>query len=162
MHMRRDGRAEIRETVSTERGPRSRTLAIFRDVLRPEVLEQAQARASRPLDVGQLIQRAEALGIRTTTRREDRQIRDLLVSLRRGAQLDPILVKVLRDALGRIDTPPVPEALAEVAEWVGASEAERGEALRGLLRVYGRIAESRPRRRRRRERRFPRFRSRAA
>jgi hypothetical protein len=55
----------------------------------------------------------------------------------------------------------LPEAVADVAEWVGASAAQRGAALRELLDLYGRIAASRPPSPRQRERpRFPRFSSR--
>ena len=50
-----------------------------------------------------------------------------------------------------------PESLAEVSEWLGASAAERGSALRELLDLYGRVAENRPPRRRRERARFPRF-----
>lgn len=162
LHQRRDGRAEIRETVTTERGPRSRTLAIFRGALGPEVFERAEARATRPVDRDALIERAERLGIRTTARREDREVRAFLRALRHDVPMSPALVRAAKDALARIDVPAVPAWIAEVAEWIGAGEAERGEALRGLVRVYGRIAQSRPPRRQRSARRFPRFRSRPA
>jgi hypothetical protein len=67
------------------------------------------------------------------------------------------MATLLRRALERAPVEPVPERLAEVAEWVGAPEVERGRALRDLLDLYGRIAASRPALRERERRRFPRF-----
>lgn len=154
---RADGRLEIRESVSTPRGPRSRTLAAFRGALTPDVLERARARATRPFDPSQLVQRARQLGVPVTARREDRAARDLLAQLRRGERLHPVLAFLLRAALARTPAEEIPAELAEVAEWIGASPAERGQALRGLLRVYDRIARSRGRVRSRRRRRFPHF-----
>ena len=87
---------------------------------------------------------------------------EFLGALRQGSTMDPVLVRIAQNELARIEAPEIPTHLAEVAEWIAASDAERGEALRGLVRVYGRIARSRPPRRRRRERRFPRFQSRPA
>ena len=155
---RRDGRVEIRETRSTERGPRSTTLASFRGALTPDVLEQAAGRARRPFDRARLRERARELGIPVRTQRDDRAARALLAQLRDGT-VDPVLVGLLARALADAPAAPVPEPLAEVAEWLGASPAERGRALRGLLRVHDRIARGRPAPRRRRTR-FPRFQSR--
>jgi hypothetical protein len=156
---RRDGRLEIRETQGTERGPRARTLVSFRGALTPDVLEQARERAARPLDRGALLTRARELGVPLAKRRTDRAARELLRALRRGAP-DPVLVHLLLRALERLPATPAGPELAEVSEWVGAGEAERGEALRGLLRVSDRIAASAARRRPRPRRAFPRFSSR--
>src|SRR4029453_939420 len=46
---RKNGAWEIRETRSTSDGPRSTTLASFRE-LTDEVIERARSRASKPLD----------------------------------------------------------------------------------------------------------------
>jgi hypothetical protein len=157
IYRRADGRLEIRESVSTPRGPRSRTLASFRGALTPEILERASDRASQPFDREKLLERVRALGVPVTRRREDRAARTLLAQLRRGNALHPVLASLLRAALS---SPPLEEVhaeLADVGEWVGASLAERGEALRGLLRVYDRIARSREAVRARPRQRFPRF-----
>lgn len=151
---------EIREAVTTPAGPRSRTLASFRGALTPEVLEAAAGRASRPFRPERLLARARALGIPVSRRREDRPARELLAALRRGAAIDPVLVGLLKEALEGVPETPPPPALAEVAEWVGASDAERGQALRDLLRLSGRIRASRTLPRERRRASFPRFRSR--
>ncbi len=154
---RKDGRFEIREAVSTEKGPRSRTLASFRGVLAPEVLERAGRRASRPFDPEALVARAVGLGIPVTRRREDRPARELLAALRRGASIDPVLVGLLKSALEASPAAEAPARLAEVVEWIGRGEARRGEALRGLLRLYDRVVRSRGRVRARRKPPFPRF-----
>ncbi|RIL05259.1 MAG: hypothetical protein DCC71_11050 [Proteobacteria bacterium] len=161
--VRRGGdRFDVRESVATPAGPRSRTLATFRARLTPEVLERAAARAERRFDRDALLAAAERLGLVTTERREDRAARELLAELRCGARIDPVLVTLLRDALASAESAPVPAALAEVAEWVGVPAARRGEALRDLLRVSDRIVRSRGPVRARAERAFPRFSSRRA
>jgi hypothetical protein len=159
---RADGRVEIRETRRTLRGPRSRTLASFRGALTPDLLDAAEGRAGRALDRERLIERASELGIPTTLRRSDGPARALLAQLHSGVALDPLLAEALRQALDRAPEVPVPEGFAEVVEWIGAGDAERGHALRGLLRVSDRIASSRGAIRRRPARRFPRFESRPA
>ena len=54
-------RFEIRESLTTDRGPRSRTLASF-SVLDPVVLKKAQGRAIGPIDVDVIVRKARALG----------------------------------------------------------------------------------------------------
>ena len=157
---RSPSRIEIRESRLTPRGARSRVLASFSDALTGDVLGRAGSRASRPFDAGALARRARALGIPVRERSREPEARALLARLRRGDPLDPVLAASLRHALARLPETSVPEPLAEVAEWVGASAAERGAALRELLDLYGRIEESRPARRRREAARFPRFSSR--
>ena len=156
------GRFDIRESVLTARGPRSRTLATFRGALTPEALERAGRRATRPLDPALLRARAEALGIPVSARRHDRAARELLAALRAGATIDPALAHLLREALAAQPAAPPPEPLREVAEWIGADDAERGRALRDLLRVSDRIVRSRAPVQERRHARFPRIRSRRA
>ncbi len=90
-------------------------------------------------------------------RSHEPEARALLARLRRGDPLDPGLAASLRHALARRPETPVPEQLAEVSEWLGASAAERGAALRELLDLADRIARSRPARRRREGPRFPHF-----
>lgn len=155
--LRKDGRIDVRESLATPAGPRSRTLATFRGALTPEVLERARARATRPLDAAALEARAAELGVAVTSRREDRAARELLAHLRRGGSVDPVLVTLLRDALARVPAAPVPEALADVAEWVGVDAERRAEALRGLLRVSDRIVRGGARRPAAAASRFPRF-----
>ncbi len=157
LRQRDDGRVEIRETVTTPRGPRSRTLATFRGVLTPEVLDRAAARAVQPFDRDEIAARALEVGLALSSRRGDREARDLLRALRSQIPVDPVLVKLLRSALRGSPEGDPPPQLAELAEWIGASPAQHGQALRGLLRVYDRIVRSRAPRRTRPTPTFPRF-----
>ena len=154
------GRFDIRESVATPDGPRSHTLASFRGALTPEVLDEAQRRASRPFERARLEARAVELGVPVTERREDRAARDLLAALRSGAPIDPVLVSSLKQILDELPAAPLPALLTEVAEWVGTDEAKRGAALRDLLRLSDRIVRSRRAVRTRPHVPFPRFRSR--
>ncbi len=142
--IRRQGRrCEIRECLVTERGPRQHMLVSCTGVLTPEVLGRAEACARRPFDRAKVVARARTLGVPVTQRRLFPEARVLLGALQRGAGLDPRLVTLLRAALELLPAAPVPEHLAEAAEWIGQPEAERGRALRGLLRTAGRILRSR-------------------
>lgn len=158
--IRAQGQAyEIRECRSTDRGPRQYVLARFRDVLTPEVLEQAEARARRPFDRGKLVASARSRGIPVSPHRTDAAARRLLAELRAGGSVEPGLVALLREALGMLDAEPVPAHLEDAAEWIGRSQVERGKALRGLLRTASRIAHSVGARREPEQPSFPRFRS---
>jgi len=139
------GVIEIRECVSTARGPRQRALARFRGVLTPEVLDRAAAAARRPFDRRALIDRARARGISVAEQPRSSAARRLLADLRAGRSLDPTLVTLLREALAGQEGRALPDHLVDPAEWLGRSEAARGRALRGLLRVASRVARSRAR-----------------
>jgi hypothetical protein len=142
--IRRQGHSfEIRECLSTERGPRQRPLARFRRVLTPEVLDRAEAAARRPFDRQALLERASRQGIPIAAERRHPEARRLLAHLRAGRALDPTLVALLCDALALRASEPLPPHLNDVAEWVGQSEAVRGKALRGLLRTASRVLRSR-------------------
>lgn len=160
--IRRQGRRyEIRECRSTPRGPRQYVLASFTGVLTPEILDAAEQAAQRPFDRERLVARARGLGAGVSRRRRNRAARALLASLQRGAPLDPRLVTLLREALEPLPAAPLPEHLEEASEWLGQPEADRGRALRGLLRTADRIREARGALRARDERRYPRFHSEA-
>ena len=142
--IRRQGdRFEIRECLSSGRGPRQRPLARFRRVLTPEILDQAEAAARRPFDRRALVERARRQGIPLTHERRNPEARKLLAHLRAGQALDPTLVTLLRGALELLASEPLPSHLNDVAEWVGQPEAVRGRALRGLLRTASRVLRSR-------------------
>lgn len=161
LYRRTGGRTEIREAHATPRGPRSRTLASFQGALTDAILDRAEARATRPFDRAVLRERADRLGIPVRRSRADGPARQLLGALRRGEPLDPRLAGLLLAALSERPAEPIPAELAEVSEWLGASEPERGRALRDVLRLYDAIARSRGPLPSRPARRFPRFRSRA-
>lgn len=157
LYLRKSGRVEIREARATPRGPRSRTLASFRDALTDEELDRAEAAASRPLDREALRERAAELGVPVVAPSADGEALALIARLRRGVRLDPILAGVLREQLAARDVAPVDDDLGDVVEWLGASEHERGRALRDVLRLYDRIARSPDAAPARERERFPRF-----
>ena len=158
--IRRQGqRYEIRECVSTDRGPRQLALASFTGELTPEILDAAEDRASRPFDRAQLVERARRIGVPIVSRRRHPEARALLARLRRGDELDATLVHLLRTALDGLASRSLPDHLAAAADWVGQPERERGAALRGLVRTADRILRSRAPLRMRDEEHFPRFHS---
>jgi len=157
---RRGGRIEIRESVATREGPRSRVLAGFAGALTPDVLARAARRASRPFDAAAVARRAREQGIPVSDVPEEPEARALLARLRRPDRLDPRLVTVLREQLARARAEPLPAEVADVADWIGASDRERGAALHDLLRLADRVLQGRPERRRPPQPAFPRFSSR--
>lgn len=156
------GSFEIRESRSTPEGPRSRTLATFKE-LSEETIEKARSRASKPLDVPSLQAAALRAGAAIAADPADRAARDLISSLAKGKELDPTLKRLLRDALeneDRRDRPRDPDAIVSdsarsVSEWIGASARERGDALVDLLL----LADALPLRRRPERSVFPRLQS---
>ncbi len=150
---------EIRECLRTEKGPRQFTLARFRGVLSPEVLDRAEEKARKPFARQQVIARALELGIAVTHRRSFPEARALLAALARGGRVEPSLVGLLKEALEPLASQPLPHHLEEAAPWLGQPERERGKALRGLLRTADRIVQSRGPLRTRPGQEFPRFRT---
>lgn len=131
------GRYEIRESVTTTNGPRSRTLASF-TTLDEEAVAKAQAKASAPLDVEGLQRAARRVSAPVAASPVEQAARELIAELGKGSRLDPTLRRILLDLLhsGRQDGA-VPslwhEAAHEVAEWMAATPAEKGRALVDLL-----------------------------
>ena len=154
---RQRDRYEIRECVTTERGPRQRVLARFDRILSPGVIDEAAARATRPFDRRALAARARARGIAVSDDRRSGEARSLLAALRRGQPVRPSIVGLLREALAGLESHELPQHLEPAAEWLGANEAARGRALRGLLRTASRVARSRGEQRTPPERAFPVF-----
>lgn len=151
---RRDGRFEIRESISTSAGPRARTLAGFR-VLSDDVLRDAGRRAQRPFDPEKVRARARALKAPEQTNAAAVTARKLLAQLRNGEAVPPMLVAELRKVLpaARDD---FPDSLEDAIEWAGSNDADRGRAARDLARIASRF----PSRAASREPEFPRISSR--
>ena len=132
-------RFEIRESASTAKGPRSRTLASFRE-LDDAVIEKAREKAAKDIDAKQLRQAARRAGAPVARPPADRAARELIAELGKGRRPSPtlrrMLLDLLRDEKGRADSPGQPhahEAEREVAEWMAASPRERGKTLIDLL-----------------------------
>lgn len=133
------GTFEVRESHATPKGPRSRTLATFREMT-DEVIEKARSRASKPLETEELRSAAARAGALVPGSPVDHAARETLRLLAGGERLDPMLRTLLLDALdpgGRTAARPetVSDAARSATEWIGASLERRGEALRDLLEL---------------------------
>jgi hypothetical protein len=143
---------EIRESVSTPDGPRSRTLASFR-TLSDDVVEHALARATKPLDAEAIHAAARRAGAPIELAAADRAAADLLRELADGHEPHPILRSLLIEAL-RADPParlgeqrreaPSSDTAEDLpfessdnarasAAWLTRTPKERGAALHDLL-----------------------------
>jgi hypothetical protein len=153
---RSTGAWEIRESRSTEAGPRSRTLATFRS-LTPEVIERARERSTRHLNADELRKTARRAGAPVAAAAPDRAAGDLLSQLAAGHRPRPLLARLLAKALSTEGGQPTGNAEAAAA-WIAASPERRGETLRDLLLLVDHLPPPRTRERPR----FPRIASRAA
>lgn len=125
------GTFEIRESRATARGPRSRTLASFRE-LTPAVIEKAAARALEPLDPAELRRAAHRKGAPVASPPSDLGAAELLRELEAGRPPRAPLASLLQEALSGIARRANSNAAAAAA-WIGATPQRRGEALHDLL-----------------------------
>jgi hypothetical protein len=153
---RSTGAWEIRESHSTDAGPRSRTLASFRE-LTPEVIELARERSTKRLDASELRKAARRAGAPVSAPASDCAAGELLSQLAAGHRPRPLLARLLVKALSAEGNQPTGNAQAAAA-WIAASPERRGETLRDLLLLVDHL----PRARARERARFPRIASRAA
>jgi hypothetical protein len=135
------GRFEIRESRSTPEGPRSRTLASFKQ-LTDETIEKARARSAKPLGADELREAALRAGAPVAGVAADEAARELIGRVANGDRLDPMLKRLLIDSLTSedygnqlaADSPPgVSDAARAAAEWIDVGPRQRGYALRDLL-----------------------------
>jgi hypothetical protein len=156
------GRFEVRESASTDSGPRSRTLASFRE-LTGEVVEKVQARADKPPTAEELTRLALKAGAPVRGPELDEAAREALRLMASGKHPDPMLRRLLLDAFAdedRSDRPADPtagvsDAARAATQWVGVGAEERGNVLRELLD----LADALPVRLRPHEIGFPRLKS---
>lgn len=133
----RNARFEIRESHSTPKGPRSRTLTSFRE-LTDEVVEKARAKAHAPLSAQELRRSARRAGAPVARPPIERAARELIAELARGQRLEPTQRQILIEMLQRGyredgEAAPANEAARGVALWMAATPEERGKALFDLL-----------------------------
>lgn len=129
----RRGEFEIRESRSTPKGPRSRTLATFRE-LSDEVIEKARATAAKPPTADELRSSARRVGAAVARDPGDQAARELIAELGKGNEPDPGLCRMLLDLLADAAKPRSSgDARHSVAEWMVATPEERGRALLDLL-----------------------------
>lgn len=143
--VRKAGQYEVRESRATPAGPRATTLVTFR-VLDDGVLRRARARAERPFDDGAVRRRARALGAPVAAADVVLAARSLLVELDGGATVPPALHAQLIERLGSTRAPAgdVGDALDDALPWVGATDDQRGRAVRDLLDLTDSLPASRP------------------
>jgi hypothetical protein len=140
----RNGGFEVRESRVTPEGPRSRTLATFRE-LDAATIERAIARAEKATTPQELVRAALRAGATVSASPPDRAASDLLRSIARGERPSQKLRGLLVDALsGETNS---------AAEWIGTPLSDRGDALRNLLLLTDAI----PLRRRPKKIGFPRI-----
>lgn len=143
---RKDGRFELRESRWTERGPRSRTLAIFRE-LTPEVLNRADARATKPVDRDSLLARAEELGLHMSRLLGPSEPSAVVGRINSG-EVWPTQIRALQQSLDDVEAPHLREHLEAMVQWMGTSDEVRGRTLVDLLRLAQAIMRHRDRSRR--------------
>ena len=120
----RNGAFEVRESRLTPNGPRSRTLATFRE-LDATTIEKVIARAEGQPTREELVQAALRAGATVSAPPVDQAARSLLRSIARGEEPNPKLHHLLVDALAG--------ETSSAEEWLGTSLTERGEALTDVL-----------------------------
>jgi hypothetical protein len=133
-------RFEIRETLRTERGPRSRTLATFR-ALTPDVIARARERARGTIDDQELRRRARRAGADVAEPAVDVAAAELYRELSDGAQLRPVLARLIASGLAQVGDPTAAERAA--GAWLARSPDERGRAVHDLLALADRLPATR-------------------
>lgn len=133
----RKGSFEVRESHSSPRGPRSRTLASFRE-LTDEVIRKARERAADPPSAEELRNAARRAGAPVARPPIEQAARELIAELAKGQRLDPTLRQILGELLERgyresREPSPANEAARAVSTWMAATPEERGRALVELL-----------------------------
>lgn len=129
---RPNGTWEARESRRTPDGPRSRSLATFRE-LTPEVIEQVRERASAPVDTEDLRRRALRAGAPVAESEADKAAAILLREAYFNRRPRPALERLLADTFATPETRPVSHEAERMKLWTGASPEERGKALVELL-----------------------------
>jgi hypothetical protein len=125
-------RWELRESVTTERGPRSRTLASFTR-LTDDVLLRAEQRATRPFDPEAVRAAARRKAVPFELPAAERAARELASLLSHGATVTPVMAGVLRDLLSPSHPVRPSDAAQSAVHWLGASLDDRADALEDLL-----------------------------
>jgi len=123
---RKNGTWEARESGRTPDGPRSRTLATFRE-LTPDVASLIAERSSVPIGPEEITRIASRTGVPVILSEADRAAASLLRQIATGNNPRPGLMRLING-----DEDDGHEA-DRMKLWAGASRAERGRALTELL-----------------------------
>ena len=130
---RPEGRWEIRSSSSTAKGPRSRTLATFRELDAEATAKVCKRGAVDAETVRALCRRA---GAPVAPRPVDGAAAQLLAASTREGPPRPALIRVLGDAIGLHSASDSERA---AIRWIDASATQRGETLRDLLLLADRL-----------------------
>ena len=136
------GAWELRESVATERGPRSRTLATFR-VLTPDAIDRAVERAVGDLTAQQVREAARRAGAPVADDPAIGAAATLMGELSRGARI-PAPWRRMLAALAGGEIAGLSESERAAAEWADAGPTRRGAALWDLLLLADHIPTHRP------------------
>jgi hypothetical protein len=131
------GSWELRESHLTPSGPRSRTLATFRE-LTTQTVAHVAGRIPGALDVRALRALCRRAGAPVAPAAADGAAAELLSGLARGERPRGPLLRVLAAELGAGNGSASDSELA-AARWAAADPAERGRALRDLLLLADRL-----------------------
>ncbi len=131
---RANGSWELRESLTTPRGPRSHTLTSFRR-FRPGVVARAVRAAKRPITPDEVYATLEHAG--AVSSGADEAARALLAEAGAGRLPSPGLRRLVLGALGDPNEHDLPGQGA--GEWLTATEADRGETIRDLMRSTDRL-----------------------
>jgi hypothetical protein len=124
----------VRESRSTPRGSRSRTLATFK-VLDDDVLDHAEARAERPFHRQAVIAAAHRLHAPIAPSGVDLRAANLIIELDGGHAMRPGLRRLLQKRLRDEPPDPADHHLERMLPWMRATAEERSETIVELLGV---------------------------
>ncbi|MBJ7354209.1 MAG: hypothetical protein JHC98_05235 [Thermoleophilaceae bacterium] len=136
----------------TPKGPRSRTLATFRE-LDETVLAVAASRAEAPFDRESVIRKAHRVGATIVSSPIDEAARELITRMSHGENLSRGLAGALLGRLEMVDPPKLSHEAMQAAQWAGESMEQRGRTLYDLLE----LADSLPQKRAGTPLKFPRL-----
>lgn len=127
-----NGTWEVRESRRTPAGPRSRTLATFREFT-PEVTAQVSERSSVPIESDDLRSKVVRAGAPVTESEVERASKTLLRQLSLGQKPRRALAQLIAESFPEARGSSVSGEAERMMLWAGASMNERGEALTDLL-----------------------------
>jgi hypothetical protein len=135
------GRYEIRESRHTKDGPRARTLATFAE-LDDDILGRAERAATTPFDRGAVVASARKAGAPLPAPTADQAARRLLLELRAGRRPSAGMSRLLVEELTTTRAPRASD-LGDLADWIDASDEQRGKTLRDLIDLGDSLPHSR-------------------
>lgn len=127
-----NGTWEVRESRRTPAGPRSRTLATFRE-FGPEMADQVAERSSTPVDSDDIRSKVVRAGAPVAYPEVEGAAKALLRQMSLGQKPRRALAQLIADSLPGVDGSTVSHEADRMKFWAGASKNERGEALKDLL-----------------------------